>query len=179
MNHYLYPYGYKPSKGTNGELQCFIKLFTRLKTCSNVQNRYQKFYRNSVFMCLNQSRGIEYQSKDFFNRLNQESNIDQVIQKFQIKFLDHFDRSNILNFEFSPKKFLNLNFHFIIIIKQNSQNLKIIITTYPCICLLYNNNIKTHLSLFPLPPSLHQIHTTTQRERIILLCWKKFWIYQP
>ena len=33
---YIYRYGYNPSKGTNGELQYFIKLFTRLKIFSNV-----------------------------------------------------------------------------------------------------------------------------------------------
>ena len=32
----IYRYGYNPSKGTNGELQYFIKLFTRLKIFSNV-----------------------------------------------------------------------------------------------------------------------------------------------
>ena len=51
----------------------------------------------------------------------------------------HFDRSSqnfdwlkMLNFEFSLRKFHNLNFHFM---KQYFLNSNIIITTYPCIYL--------------------------------------------
>ena len=85
---------YNPSKGTSGELQSFIKLFTRLKTRSNVQNNYQKILQKCSFTCLEWLRGIEYQSNLIFDCLNQESNINWVIQKLQIKFLDRFDRSS-------------------------------------------------------------------------------------
>ena len=55
MNHYLYPKGYHPSKGTNGELQHFKNTSTRYKAFSKVQNNYQinlqkklqkNYYRN-------------------------------------------------------------------------------------------------------------------------------------
>ena len=46
-----------------------------------------------------------------------------------------FDQSKMPNFEFSLKKFQNLNFHFNNFMKQYSSNSNIIITTYPCIYL--------------------------------------------
>ena len=83
---------------------------------------------------------IDFRSIECSLRSNEhESNIDRGIQRLQDYFLTIFDRSSerfdqlkMLNFEFSLRKFQNLNFHFM---KQYSPNSNIIITTYPCIYL--------------------------------------------
>ena len=56
----------------------------------------------------------------YYREIKQESSINRVSQKFQINFLDQFDRlsksfdqSNILKLEFSQRKFQISKFHFI------------------------------------------------------------------
>ena len=51
-----------------------------------------------------------------------------------------FDWSKMLNFEFSLRKFQNLNFHFNNFMKQYSSNSNIITTTYLCIYLYIQHN---------------------------------------
>ena len=102
---------------------------------------------------LDGSRGIESWLKSLFDQSNRDRISDRVREKHQDHFPYHFDqssksfdRSNIINFEFSLKKFHNLNFLLYQLyktifskLKHHYYNLSIYIptyTTYPC-----NNNI--------------------------------------
>ena len=122
---------------------CFIKRHVwRVKMFHETVHKAWIFFNlseqsleNSDFLLL-----IDFRSIECSLRSNEhELNIDRGIQRLQDYFLTIFDRSSerfdqlkMLNFEFSLRKFQNLNFHFM---KQYSPNSNIIITTYPCIYL--------------------------------------------
>ena len=122
---------------------CFIKRHVwRVKMFHETVHKAWIFFNlpeqsleNSDFWLLIDFRSIECS----FRSNEHESNIDRGIQRLQDYFLTIFDRSSerfdqlkMLNFEFSLRKFQNLNFHFM---KRYSPNSNIIITTYPCIYL--------------------------------------------
>ena len=82
-----------------------------------------------------------------FRSIEHELNSDRFIQRLQDYFLtisiDWAKARSKMNFEFSLRKFQNLNFHFI---KQYFSNSNIILTTYPCIYIyiqhvFYNFNL--------------------------------------
>ena len=85
----------------------------------------------------------------YFRSIDQELSSDWDIHKLRDYFLiifnrlsQRFDRSKMLYFEFSLRKFQNLNFNFM---KQYSSNSNIIITTYSCIDLYMQH--KSHVNL--------------------------------
>ena len=108
---YLYPYDYVSWKGTYGELVIFLSEhkspFIPIGLC--LMKRH--VWRVSYFFIKRLTK-IEI-SSTFLN------SHQKILQKFQ-------------NIEFSLRKFLNLNFHFM---KLYSPNSNMIITTYPYIYL--------------------------------------------
>ena len=91
-----------------------------------------------------------------------------------------FDQSKMLNFEFSLKKFQNLNFYFM---KQYSPNSNIIITTYPYIYIyIYIYNIHHyHLRGWRKRLAMHLCvsqqftKSSKQRNMASLQDWNKLW----
>ena len=91
INLYLYLQGYNPSKGTYEKLKCFIKSFTKLEICLNVQNNYQKILQKFSF---HESRSIEMNQvsiESSFRSIEQESSTNRNRQRLQYNFLHHFD----------------------------------------------------------------------------------------
>ena len=127
------------------ELKCFIKPFTRLETSSTFPNNHKKnSAENSVFEFWSVERSF-WLIECSFHSIEQESNSDRTIWKLQDYFSYYFDqssqsfdRSKILIFEFSLRKFQKLNFLFM---KPYSPNSNIIITTYPCIYLYIQHRV--------------------------------------
>ena len=120
-----------------------------LETFSTFLNNHQKILQKIMFHDFwsveNYFRSIEC----YFRSIDQELSSDRDIHKFQDYFLiifnrlsQRFDRSKMLYFEFSLRKFQNLNFNFM---KQYSSNSNIIITTYSCIYLYMQH--KSHVNL--------------------------------
>ena len=116
-----------------------MKPFTRLESFSTFLNSHHKILQKILIFNFQSVESSFWLIECSLQSIKQESNIDRNIQRLQDYFLTLFDRSSqrfnwlkMLNFEFSLRKFLNLNFHFM---KQYSPNSNIIITTYPCICL--------------------------------------------
>ena len=120
-----------------------------LETFSTFLDNHQKILQKIMFHDFwsveNYFRSIEC----YFRSIDQELSSDRDIHKLRDYFLiifnrlsQRFDRSKMLYFEFSLRKFKNLNFNFM---KQYSSNSNIIITTYSCIYLYMQH--KSHVNL--------------------------------
>ena len=136
-----------------GELQYFIKLFTRLKTFQTFRTVTRKFCKRLSFMSLDQSRGIEHQLKVLLDQSNKNwALIKRGRSSWSnslITLIDWAKSQSIENSWIWHWKFQNLNFHYIIFINQYSPNLNIIITTYTCIHLYIQHDqpVRTLTSL--------------------------------
>ena len=135
-----------------GESKYFIKPFTRLEISSIIQNNNQKILQKTQFYKFRLVESYFQLIECSFRSIEQESNNDRIIQRLQDRFPYHFNRSSksfdqskILNFNFSLRKFQNLNFHFIDFMKQYSANSNIIITTYSCIYLYIQHGVVSKL----------------------------------
>ena len=120
-----------------------------LETFSTFLDNHQKILQKIMFHDFwsveNYFRSIEC----YFRLIDQELSNDRDIHKLRDYFLiifnrlsQRFDRSKMLYFEFSLRKFQNLNFNFM---KQYSSNSNIIIITYSCIYLYMQH--KSHVNL--------------------------------
>ena len=130
-----------------GELQCLIKSFTRFKTFPNVQNSYQKFYKNSFYVAwlIERNRasielGRSFRSIFLINSIDwAKASTDQ-----ETFLTASIDRSKV-SIDWTS---WNLNFHkensrswnsILFILQMNTLQSYIIITTYHCIYLyIYN-----------------------------------------
>ena len=126
-----------------------MKPFTRLESFSTFLNSHQKILQKILIFNFRSIKSSFQSIECSLQSIEQESNIDRDIQRLQDYFLtifnwlsQRFDQSKMLNFEFSLRKFHNLNFHFM---KQYSPNSNIIITTYLCICLYIQHYLQNSL----------------------------------
>ena len=108
-----------------------------------------KIFHKTVHKAWNLFKLSKQSSENSAENLDFQLSIDQTGIEQRLRHLEtlglfsyHFNRSSqsfnwskMLNFEFSLRKFQNLNFHFNNFMKQYSPNLNNIITTYPCIYL--------------------------------------------
>ena len=99
----------------------------------------RKFCRKSCFMIFNRSKITFNRSSALFDRSNRNQIAIETSRNSKSFFftifdrsIQSFDRSKILIFKFSLRKFQNLKFHFM---KPYSPNSNIISKTYPCIYL--------------------------------------------
>ena len=83
--------GYVSSKGTYGELKCFIRLFTMLETFSNIYDSYQKILQKFSF---HESRLIKRNRASIeisFQSIKQESNTDRIKPRPHDIIPNHFE----------------------------------------------------------------------------------------
>ena len=119
-----------------------------LKLLQTSRTITKKLCRKLSFMSFDWLRVTFNRSNALFDQTNKNQITIELSRDSKIDFLTiSIDQAKVLtqNFNFSLRKFQNLNLYFIDFMKQYSANSNIIITTYSCIYLYIQHRVASKL----------------------------------
>lgn len=100
INRYLYPNGYFPSIGTNGECKCFLKTSTRHKNLLRCSEQLVENYVEKTTITFFDWSNKNREELKVFQSIELELRRNCERQKVQNQFLHQFDWSNNLELEY-------------------------------------------------------------------------------